>query len=236
MSTAASPDPLPRALVALTAVTGIVDAVAFLGLGQIFTAFMTGNILFLGFALAGGEGLAPLGSLTALAAFFTGAVAGSRLGAAWQTRPRRWVLGSAVVAATLLVIGALCAIGLPSATGGPSPRHYAVIASTALAMGVRSATMWRLGSVLNTTLVTGTLVTLIRYSSLGGGTGAPNQGYRVAGLVAVLTGAAIGTLLLRVGITAALLVAAAGVLAAMGGYGLRHAPRQVPPPAPAGAE
>ncbi|MFE5891051.1 DUF1275 family protein [Streptomyces sp. NPDC056462] len=54
MSAPARSDPLPKILIALTAVTGIVDAVAFLGLGQVFTAFMTGNILFLGFAVAGG--------------------------------------------------------------------------------------------------------------------------------------------------------------------------------------
>ncbi|GGV99145.1 membrane protein [Streptomyces narbonensis] len=224
MSVSAPADPRPKVLVALTAVTGIVDAVAFLGLGQIFTAFMTGNILFLGFALAGGEGLAPLASFTALAAFAVGAVASSRLGVAWGGRPRRWIFTSAVVAAALLVTGALAALGLPSVVGEPSPRHYAVIASTALAMGVRSATMWRLGGVLNTTLVTGTLVTWIRYSALGSGPGDPYQLYRLAGLAAVLTGAAIGTVLLQVSITVALLVAAAGVLGGMGGYAARLTP------------
>ncbi|WP_137992202.1 YoaK family protein [Streptomyces vilmorinianum] len=228
MSVPAHPDPLPKVLVVLTAVTGVVDAVAFLGLGQIFTAFMTGNILFLGFALAGGEDLTPLGSLTALAAFVVGAAAGNRLGVALQARRRRWIFTSAVIAAALLVVGALAALGLPSVTREPSPRHYAVIASTALAMGVRSATMWRLGTVLNTTLVTGTLVTWIRHSALGGGAGDPSQRYRAAGLVAVLTGAAIGTLLLRVSITTALLVAAAGVLGGMGGYAARPASRWPP--------
>ncbi|MGW7102359.1 YoaK family protein [Streptomyces sp. NPDC054838] len=228
MSVPAHSDPLPKVLVVLTAVTGIVDAVAFLGLGQIFTAFMTGNILFLGFALAGGEGLTPLGSFTALAAFVAGAAAGNRLGVALEARRRRWILTSAVIAAALLVVGALAAIGLPSVESEPSPRHYAVIVSTALAMGVRSATMWRLGAVLNTTLVTGTLVIWIRNSALGGGAGDPSQRYRAAGVVAVLIGAAIGTLLLRVSITAALLVAAAGVLGGMGGYAVRPAPRRPP--------
>lgn len=230
----ARPDPLPKVLVVVTAVTGIVDAVAFLGLGQIFTAFMTGNILFLGFALAGSEGPAPLGSLTALSAFAVGALAGNRLGVALEAARRRWMFTSAAVASALLVIAALAAIGLPPVAGGPSgelsaepsPRHYAVIAATALAMGVRSATMWRLGAVLNTTLVTGTLITWIRYSALGGGTGGQAQRYRAAGLVAVLAGAALGTLLLRAGITAALLVAAAGVLGGMGGYAARPAPRR----------
>ncbi len=228
MSAADRADPLPRVLVVVTAITGIVDAVAFLGLGQIFTAFMTGNILFLGFALAGGEGLRPLGSLTAFSAFVCGAVAGNRMGAVLQNRRRRWLLTSSGTASFLLVVGALFAIDLPNVDAEPRPRHYVVIAATALAMGVRSATMWRLGAVLNTTLVTGTLVTFLRKSPIGGGRGDdPSNPYRAAGVVAVLTGAAVGTLLLRVSITVALLVAAAGVLGAMGGYALRWAPRQV---------
>ena len=42
--------PLVRALIGLTVVTGLVDAISFLGLGHIFTANMTGNVVFLGFA------------------------------------------------------------------------------------------------------------------------------------------------------------------------------------------
>src|SRR3954453_3733331 len=38
---------------ALTMSSGAVDAISFLGLGKVFTAFMTGNIAFLGMALAG---------------------------------------------------------------------------------------------------------------------------------------------------------------------------------------
>ncbi|MGW2746447.1 YoaK family protein [Streptomyces sp. NPDC001450] len=212
------PDPLPKALLVVTAATGMVDAVAYLGLGQVFTAFMTGNILFLGFSLAGAEGVSPVGSATALTAFSVGAVAGSRLGVAMSERRRRWLLTSAALAATLLVAAALTAVGLRPVGQNPEPRHYAVTALTALAMGLRSATMWRLGAVLNTTLVTGTLVTLIRWSPLGGGTGDSAQRYRAAGLLAVLVGAVIGALLLQLSMTMALLFAAAGVFGGIGGY------------------
>jgi hypothetical protein len=41
----------------LTATTGLIDAVAFLGLGRVFTANMTGNVVFLAFAIAGAQGL-----------------------------------------------------------------------------------------------------------------------------------------------------------------------------------
>ena len=47
----------PLILFVMTAVTGVVDAVSFLALGHGFTANMTGNIVFLGFATAGAFGV-----------------------------------------------------------------------------------------------------------------------------------------------------------------------------------
>src|SRR6478609_9454236 len=41
---------------ALSVSSGAVDAVSFLGLGKVFTAFVTGNVAFLGMALAGTTG------------------------------------------------------------------------------------------------------------------------------------------------------------------------------------
>ena len=51
---------LVSVLLALTFVTGIIDAVSFLALGQVFTANMTGTVALLGFAslAAGGFSLA----------------------------------------------------------------------------------------------------------------------------------------------------------------------------------
>ena len=45
---------LPYALLGMTAVTGVVDAVSFLSLGHVFTANMTGNVVLLAFASTGG--------------------------------------------------------------------------------------------------------------------------------------------------------------------------------------
>ncbi len=58
---------LPAVLVGLTAVTGLVDAVSYLALGHVFTANMTGNVVFLGFALAGAPGLSVMRSGMAVA-------------------------------------------------------------------------------------------------------------------------------------------------------------------------
>jgi uncharacterized membrane protein YoaK (UPF0700 family) len=60
----------------MTFVTGLVDAFSYLVLGHVFVANMTGNILFLGFALAGEHGLLVVASVTALVAFFFGAAMG----------------------------------------------------------------------------------------------------------------------------------------------------------------
>lgn len=48
--------PLPPLLLALTLVTGLVDAFSYLILGHVFVANMTGNVVLLGFALAGAPG------------------------------------------------------------------------------------------------------------------------------------------------------------------------------------
>src|SRR4051794_38326000 len=63
---------LPALLVGLTVVPGLVDAVSYLALGHVFVANMTGNVVFLGFALAGAPGLSAPASLAALGAFLLG--------------------------------------------------------------------------------------------------------------------------------------------------------------------
>src|ERR1700722_11936745 len=66
-------------LLVMTAVTGIVDAVSYLGLGHIFTANMTGNIVLMGFRLGGNDGVSLRRSVIALVGFMLGAVAGGRM-------------------------------------------------------------------------------------------------------------------------------------------------------------
>src|ERR671935_11956 len=65
-------------LVALTFAAGSVDAVVFLRL-EVFTAVMTGNIVFLGLAIGQGALRNALRSPVALAADATGVLVGSRL-------------------------------------------------------------------------------------------------------------------------------------------------------------
>lgn len=60
----------------LTVLTGVVDAVSILSLGRVFVANMTGNVVFIGFALAGASGFSLAASLSALGGFLVGAAIG----------------------------------------------------------------------------------------------------------------------------------------------------------------
>src|SRR3954471_3750339 len=72
-------DPLARGLLALTFSTGLVDAVSYLGLGRVFTANMTGNIVLLGFGIAGSGGLPVVAPLVSLGAFLVGSAVGGAM-------------------------------------------------------------------------------------------------------------------------------------------------------------
>src|SRR2546429_6919891 len=161
MTTPSRSDPLPMVLVVLTVTTGLVDAVSVLGLGRVFTANMTGNVVFLGFALARVPGFSLVRSLAALAAFLAGAVIGGRLAIRLEGSRGRWLAIVAVVESSLLFAAALTALGYDSGQLVPVARLYALIALPAVAMGLRNATVRRLAVPdPTTTLLTLTLAAL----------------------------------------------------------------------------
>jgi len=138
-------DPIPTALLVLTLVTGLVDAVSVLALGHVFTANMTGNVVFLAFAVSGAPGFSIGRSLVSLAAFFVGAVLGGRFfNAMAETSKRRWVLSAMCAEAGLLFIAAWVSAGLDRESAGPQGLIYAAIVLMAVAMGLRNATVRQL--------------------------------------------------------------------------------------------
>lgn len=70
---------LSPALVILTFVAGLVDALSYLALGHVFVANVTGNIVFLGFSVAQAQGFVWWTSALALASFMVGALIGGRI-------------------------------------------------------------------------------------------------------------------------------------------------------------
>jgi uncharacterized membrane protein YoaK (UPF0700 family) len=195
-------------LLGLTAVTGVVDAVSFLGLGHIFTANMTGNIVFLGFAIGGGAGVSAGRSLAALGAFACGGVCGGRMNTRSLTAARSLLLAMGVEALFLLLA---VASAVPSQTNASSVT-YAVIVFTAVAMGLRNAVVRKLSVPdLTTTVLTMTMTGLAADSRLAGGSG-DRRGARMLSIAAMCGGAACGAVLLGTfGLAAALGVAALSV-------------------------
>jgi uncharacterized membrane protein YoaK (UPF0700 family) len=186
------PQPLVVSLAALTMVSGIVDAVSYLGLGRVFTANMTGNVVLVGFGIVGAPGFSVAASLCALGFFVVGAIGGGRI--ALRIRAHRSLLLTAIslefgftavatiIAATVAVIGA----------GWP---RYTVIAVLSFSMGIRNSVVRRMGVAdMTTTVVTTTLTGLATDSSLAGGKN-PNAVNRATSVICMFVGALIGAAL-----------------------------------------
>ncbi|MFJ3660727.1 YoaK family protein [Streptomyces sp. NPDC090119] len=211
-TTAAAPEPrqrglrLPLVLLVLTVVSGLIDAVGYLGLGRVFTANMTGNVIVLGFAAVGAPGFSVPLTATSLGCFLLGAAAGGRLTSRVRSATRlRWTRLTLTAEALLVGASAAIAFAWPEEPG----TRYALIALTALAMGLRNATVRALGVPdLTTTVLTMTLTGLAAESRLGSGTGhrAPR---RTAAVLAMFGGACLGAwLVLHHGLGIPLLLAA----------------------------
>lgn len=184
---------LPGLMLALTFVTGVVDAVGYLRLDQVFAGNMTGNVVILGMAAAGGSRLPVLGPALALVSFLAGAALAGRVlrGAVrpgWNSRCTALLAGGAAAlgasAAALTVLG----------TDGHATRAAAASA-LALAMGAQAATARHLAvKDVTTVVVTSTLTALAADSRLGA---ARPQGSlrRLSVVVSIVLGAVVGALL-----------------------------------------
>jgi uncharacterized protein DUF1275 len=123
------------ALGLLTLVTGLVEAACYLGLGRVFTANMTGNVVLLAFGAAGAQGLPVLAPTVSLVVFLAGATAGGRLahrlvGPADAEVPtpmrRRWVTITLLGELGLVAVAGVVALGSELAANRPptsSPPH-----------------------------------------------------------------------------------------------------------------
>src|SRR5438552_11738159 len=101
--------PLAQALLVLTFTTGIVDAVSFLGLGNVFTANMTGNVVLLGFGIAGSGGLPIAAPFASFGAYVLGAIVGGRV-ARHVAKERLLTTGLAIEVAVLAGAAVIAAV------------------------------------------------------------------------------------------------------------------------------
>ncbi|WP_431246653.1 YoaK family protein [Leifsonia xyli] len=189
-------------MLALTFSTGIVDAVGYLGLDKVFAGNMTGNVVILGMALVGAEGLPWVGPLLALIAFMAGAVLGGRTlrreSTGWNTRTS-WSFTAVAIALAALTTGTLIAGGVP-----PKPWELVITVLLAATMGFQAAVARHLAvKDVTTVVVTSTITGLAADSALAGGSGQPWR-RRAAAVVLIALGALVGAALLRLNISAAL--------------------------------
>ncbi|HEX4444335.1 MAG TPA: YoaK family protein [Galbitalea sp.] len=182
-------------LLLLTVSTGVIDADSYLALDHVFTGNMTGNVLFIGFALVGVPNIPLLNNVIALLGFVAGSIVGGRIVGRGHPRtlPR--------VSAWTLLAGGILALALATTWTifGTLPQVVLLVLTFLLAvvMGSQVSAVKPIGnSDVTTIVVTNTLANLARDSRLAGGK-FENWAPRLLAILAMGIGAAIGALIIR---------------------------------------
>ena len=197
--------PLPPLLLGLTLVTGLVDVFSYLALGHVFVANMTGNVVFLGFAIAGAQGFSIPASLVALGAFVCGALIGGRV-VSGLGQHRGHLLATAT-AFQVVLLGASVVVAVVSGDPVAHAFRYALIVLLGISMGIQNAAARKLAVPdLTTTVLTLTITGMAADSAIAGGPGSA-AGRRLVAVGAMFVGALAGAaLVLHVHIVAPLAI------------------------------
>ena len=184
-------------IMALTVSSGAIDAISYFALGKIFTAFVTGNFVFLGLLAAGSGTQSLVSVVVSIALFAVGVYLATRIigpskgSGAWPRRATA-ALGFTAVAQACFVAVWVVAGGQPLGGGVVA----VLIALWALAMGIQTGTVLSLGLPgVFTTAATATLTYLM--SDVAHPRSSAAEKWRLAGLlVSLFVGATVGALLL----------------------------------------
>lgn len=200
-------------MLALSFGTGALDAATYLGLHEVFTANMTGNVVFIGLGLADAEEVPLLRASLALLGFVVGASTAGLLQRGRAARPNAdgvsalvLLLATGVVATCAVVLAwpdlELGVVGLDALTG-----------ALGWAMGAQAVAARRVAvGDVSTVVVTSTLAGLFAEGAWSGATAGRAVTLRRAGAVLTMGGGAVtGAFLLRWGIAVPVAVTA-GVL------------------------
>lgn len=200
--------PLHTMVTLLCIVSGSLDAISFLALGEAFASVMTGNIVFMGVAAGTQNAELALFCGIAIVGYIVGVAFGSWLVSRWTTESTGEVW-PAQVTKTMYVqlVILLVASTVWLALAGEVSHHVGMIflAVAAGVMGVQGSAVRGLGVRVSTTYMTGALTTLLEAIV----TRRPFSGTESAaarGLLALATGALLGSLVLTHLRPAALLV------------------------------
>nr|WP_231703826.1 YoaK family protein [Arthrobacter sp. zg-Y179] len=211
-------------MLALTFSTGVVDAVGYLGLDRVFTGNMTGNVVLLGMAFAGGADLPILRPVLALLFFMLGAALAGRMlrkgpeGWSWRTTLSLMVVAGVISA--LAVLTAVVDVQSSSLLGSITT------SALAISMGVQAATAKRLKvAEITTVVVTSTITGLASDSRLAGGD-SKHWVRRALAIALIMLGAVAGAAALNVGLWLGLTISAViSIAVAVTGYVRHHRER-----------
>jgi uncharacterized membrane protein YoaK (UPF0700 family) len=202
-------------LLLFTVSTGVIDADSYLALDHVFTGNMTGNVLFIGFALAGVAGIPFVNNLLALLGFVVGTIVGGRIVGLGHPK------GFPRVSAVLLLVGGLLAIAIATTWTilGHLDQPILLVLTFLLAsvMGSQVSAVKPIGnSDVTTIVVTNTLANLARDSRLAGGRH-ERWAPRLLAVLAMGIGAGIGAVIIHltsgsVALYAAMIFYLAGLL------------------------
>ncbi len=197
-------------LLMLTAATGIIDAVSYLALDRVFTGNMTGNLLFIGFALTGTDDIPLLNNVLALTGFMLGAAIGAR--SLKHLDMSNFARSSGIVLGLSVVMTVVVSLTWWQASSLTTTGQIAITTILATLMGAQVAAVKPIGnSDITTVVVTSTIANLARESRLAGSSQAPHVWRnRVGAILAMAIGATLGSALISLsGGPAALLLAVA---------------------------
>jgi uncharacterized membrane protein YoaK (UPF0700 family) len=181
---------------ALTVSSGAVDAISFLALGKVFSAFMTGNIAFLGLRVAGATAPGAVAILVSMATFAVGVYLSTRIvkpseGSGMWPQRVTVALGVSLIAHAVFLAVWFASNGQPSIDVA-----HVLLGSWGFAMGMQSAAVRTLHvEGVFTTAATATIILLVGDIVNWPATVAERR--RLAGvLVSLFVGATAGGLLL----------------------------------------
>jgi uncharacterized membrane protein YoaK (UPF0700 family) len=199
--------------------TGVLDAATYLGLHGVFTANMTGNVVFVGLGLADDASVPLLRAGLALGGFVVGAAVVGLVQRGRASRPN----SDPVAAGTFLVMGLLVggtALGLWRLELSELVLDL-LTGAIAFAMGAQAVAARRVAVTdVSTVVVTSTLAGMAAEAPWTGGTSDRRVTLRrAAAVVSMGAGAVAGAFLLRLGIAVPVALTA-GLLVLVGLVGL----------------
>ena len=199
--------------------TGVLDAATYLGLHGVFTANMTGNVVFVGLGIADDGSVPLLRASLALAGFVVGATVIGLVQRGRQVQRNR----DTVAAVTFLVAGVLVAGTAAALWRGDLSELVldAVTGVIAFAMGAQAVAARRVGvGDVSTVVVTSTLAGMAAEAPwTGGGSDGRTTLRRAAAVASMGGGAVAGAFLLHLGIAVPVALSA-GLLVVVGTVGV----------------